>query len=360
MLVEPGELLVGVDDREYQLQLDRARSLLAGDEAQLRQLDVEERNCNDLIEIATNELEIAERERARVLALFESGQAPRRELDVAVQGYEQARRALQTPENDKALLPEKRAARLANRDLHRADAALAQLNVERCRVCAPFRGRLEAVQAEIGQRINIGSQLVALLDPDLIEIPIELPVSLRERVTGGAACRLTLESNRDVAWDGRVARIAPRADEATRTFALFVEVDNTAQQQPLMPGVFLRARIDGPVWRDALVLSRGTVQDNCVYVYDNGLARRKEVRTDRQLLDQAIISGLRPGETVITSNLDALFDGAPVRIQRDEKASLATGASPGDSTSDHGVLQENALDETPVRAHPSSETVPGS
>ena len=339
--VEAGELLVRLDDREYQHRLDRARSLLDADQAQFRYLDVEERNYDRLLEIAQAELEIAERERQRVMTLFESGQAPRRELDVALQGFELARRTLRTLENDKALLPEKRATQLANRDLHRADVALAQLDVERCGIHAPFRGRLEAVEVEVGQRVSVGSRLFALLDPDLIEVPIELPVSLRERVASNAPCRLTLESNRNVAWSGRVARVAPRADETTRTFSLFVEVDNTAQEPPLMPGVFVRAQIDGPIWRDALVVPRGTTQEGHVYIFDNGLARRRAVQTERHLLGHTIISGLDPGALVITSNLDALFDGAPVRVEREDS-------------------DEPRLGESPVHSPPALDTVSGS
>lgn len=324
--VEAGELLVRIDDRQYQRKLDRARSLLAVDEAQLRRLDIEEQNLDRLIEIATTELGIAEREYERVVGLFEAGQAPHREVDVARQDYERARRTLQTLENSKALLPQQRAAQLATRDLHQAEVGLAELEIERCRICAPFRGQLEAVEVEIGERVTVGRRLFALLDPDLIEVPIELPVSLRDRVLRGAACRLTLENNRAVAWSGQVARIAPSADQATRTFATFVEVDNTRQQPPLMPGQFVRAVIDGPTWEGVLIVPRGIILGSVgvgpavrqhVYVCDDGVARRQPVSVERHLLDQAVVRGLEAGDVVITSNLDALFDGAPVRVQPD-------------------------------------------
>jgi len=361
--VDAGELLVRIDDRDYQRQLDRARSLLAGGEAELRRLDVEEKNVDRLIGIATTELEISQREYERVLGLFEAGQAPRRELDVARQGYERARRTLQVLENQKALLPQQRATELAKCDLHRADIALAELSVERCRIRAPFPGRLEAVEVEVGERVSVGTRLLTLLDPDLIEVPIELPVSLRDRVTNGAACRLKLESDREVAWKGQVARIAPSAAPATRTFSLFVEVDNRRQAQPLMPGLFVRAQIDGPTWRDVLIVPRGVIQQEHVYVYDDGLARRRPVSVNRHLFDQAVVDGLRPGEVVITSNLDALFEGAPVRMQavafQDETVAAeagGVGVSPGEQTTG----SEAPVDGAPVEASSALDAVRGS
>lgn len=347
--VDAGELLLRIDDREYQHRLARAHSLLAADQAELQRLVVEEENVDRLIEIATTELEIGQREYERVLGLFEAGQAPRRELDVARQNHERARRTLRVLENQKALLPPQRAVQLATRDLHRADVGLAELDVERCRVGAPFRGRLEAVEVEIGERVSIGTRLVALLDPDLIEVPIELPVSLRDRVADRAACRLRLESNPDATWSGQIVRIAPSAAQATRTFSLFVEVDNTRQQQPLMPGTFVRAQIDGPTWRDVLIVPRGVIQQGHVYVYNGGLALRRAVTISRHLLDRTVVRGLKPGETVITSNLDALFDGAPVRIQQRE-----TVAADPDGDSDEPV------DEAPAQVPPKPDTVRGS
>lgn len=323
-LVEQGELLIRVDRRDYQRQLERARSLLAADQAQLERLEVEVQNVDRLIVITTTELEIAQREHQRVLNLFESEQAPRRELDVARQSYEQARLQLQTLENQKALFPQQRAVLAANRDLRQADARLAELQLERCRIHAPFRGRLQAVEVEIGERVAVGTPLFTVLDPDLIEIPIELPVSCRQRVAVGTNCRLALESDPHATWAGSVARIAPHADTATRTFALFVQVDNTGQgnssegeasaRPPLMPGLFLRARIDGPVHTDALLLPRGVVKNDNVFLYQDGHAHRQPVLIERHLFERVLVGGLDPGQIVITSNLDALYDGAPVRL----------------------------------------------
>lgn len=343
--VESGELLLRIDDREYQRQLDRARSLVAAAEAQLARLGVEEDNLARLIEIATTELEISEREYQRVLGLFEAGQAPRRELDVARQGRERGRRTLQVLENSRAVLPQQQAEQRATRDSHQAEIELAKLQIERCRVGAPFAGRVEAVEVELGERVSPGVRLFGLLDPDLIEVPIELPVSLRNRVHAGSACRLKLESNAEVSWSGQVARIAPSAARATRTFSLFVEIDNTQQKQPLMPGLFVRARIEGPVWQDALVIPRGVIQRDHVFVYDDGLARRRAVKIERHLLDQAVVSGLRAGEVVITSNLDALFDGAAVRLQPggtvatdqvDDATEAPPAGAPTESEAAHG------------------------
>jgi len=168
-------------------------------------------------------------------------------------------------------------------------------------------------------------------------------------VAAGTACHLRLESERDAAWSGQVVRIAPAANQATRTFSLFVEVDNTRQKQPLMPGTFVRAQIDGPVWRDVLVIPRGIIQEGHVFIYERGVAQRRAVTIRRHLLDQAVVRGLNPGETVITSNLDALFDGAPVRIQEGETLVAQPTTKPAAPAG-----------ETPVQAPAKSSAARGS
>lgn len=337
--VAPSMTLLRIDDREYQQQLRRARSLLAADEAELERLEVEGRNLERLIEIADAEIAIAEREYKRVLDLFESEQAPRRELDVAKQAYESARRTLQNLKNEQVLLPKRVAVQQAGRERYAAEVALAELNVERCRIAAPFSGRIETVAVERGERVASGQRLFALLDPRRIEVPIELPVSQRQRVAVGAPCELLIESDTDTRWRGAIARIAPSANEANRTFSIFVEVDNTQQPQPLLPGAFVRARIDGPTLDGVLVIPRGSISEGRVFLFEEGAARPRRVEVVRRLVDEAVITGLSPGDTVITSNLDSLFDGRPVMLQTDRRATGQTDGA-GRGLSDEAAAQE--------------------
>ena len=323
--VSADEVLLRIDAREYEHDRDKARAQLAADEAQLARIVIEEQNTQRLLAIATTELEIAEREYQRVLELFEAQQTARREVDIARQAYEATRRATQTLENTLAVLPQQKAAVEAGRDEHRADLSLAELQLERCVLRAPFDGRVDAVAVDYGERVAPGQRLFAVLDPDLIELPVELPVSAANRVEVGANCTLALDSDPARGWRGRIARIAPSADAMNRTFAAFVEVDNRQQAWPLLPGTFVRAVIDGAVLESVLLVPRGCVLNERVFICEDGIARRMAVRVEQQLFDESVIQGVRPGQIVITSNLDALFDGR--RVQAREALSGAAGSA---------------------------------
>lgn len=311
--VRAGELLVRIDQREFEQRVQAAQSQLRSADAQIETIEIEEASLRRLLDIAAAELAIAEREYTRVLALFETQQAPQRELDIARQSYESARTGVQRLENDLAQIPARRAYQQSQRDLRAAELAMAELDLERCRLAAPFDARIERVDIEAGERVDVGQPLLRLIDPQRVEVPIELPVSLRDRVAIGRPVRIALESNPQLHWDGRVQRISPSASENTRTFSLYIEVENRGGIE-LLPGMFVRATLDGPTLRDAIVVPRGAVQDGRVFVCEDGVARLREVRVDRHLFDQSVVLGLRSGDLVITTNFDALYDGRPVEL----------------------------------------------
>ena len=315
--VRKGQVLLRLDEEEYAQRLASAQSRLEADRAQLAQLEVEGRNLDRLIAIARKELDIAQSDFDRIKALFEDGESHPREHDQYHRVLQQARSAHQVLDNRKALLPSRGAQWEANCRNRQAEVALAQLNLDRCRIAAPFDGRIDEVLVELGERVQLGRELVTLLNPDLIEVPLDLPASVRHRVRTGAACRLLVDSTDEVAWAGLVKRISPTASEATRTFKLYVEINNAEQTQRLVPGFFVRATVDGPTLEDVLIVPRGAIQQNRVFVYNAGEAHLRDVSVVRHLLDRTVVTGLRPGEVVITSNLDTLYEGAAVRLDPD-------------------------------------------
>ncbi|MGE3181396.1 MAG: efflux RND transporter periplasmic adaptor subunit [Phycisphaerae bacterium] len=316
--VAAGHVLLRIDPREFEAQVDRIKSQLAVDEAALRRLAVEEENIARLVATAENERDIAKREYERGLALMERGSSNVREIDQYRMTLEQTRRSLVTFENEAALIPERIKSQAAQVELRRAELAIAALNLERTEISAPIDGRIDRVFAEVGSTVMPGQQLFSMLDPNNIEVPIELPASLQDRVARGANCAVTLASNPSMTWKGRVARIAASADQNTRTFSAFVMVDNREQETQFLPGMFVTAMIEGPELRDVLILPRAVVKGDDVFLYRDGIVQRKPIEIQRILLTNCVVSGLQPGDRVITSNFDAIYDGAAVQLREAE------------------------------------------
>ena len=115
-------------------------------------------------------------------------------------------------------------------------------------------------------------------------------------------------------WTGRVVRVAPDADAASRTIQVFIEVMNSEQQQPLLPGTFVFGWISGPRFENAVVIPRAAVTDNRVYVVDDeNRAQPRNVRIGRRLRSLLLIEeGLNAGDRVILTNLDIVRKGTLV------------------------------------------------
>jgi RND family efflux transporter MFP subunit len=156
----------------------------------------------------------------------------------------------------------------------------------------------------------------------VVEIPLAVTLAESARllpaVESGRRPTVALAASEtsEPQWQGEVVRISPQADEQTRTVQIFVEVDNHRQSTPLLPGTFVHARIEGPVLTDVMVVPRDAVLTGKSFVDVDGRAQRRVVTIDRTLHGLAIVAdGLNVGERVILTNLDVMYDGAPVSRQ---------------------------------------------
>jgi RND family efflux transporter MFP subunit len=242
--------------------------------------------------------------------------------------YQQARRVVLGYEMELAKNEPRKARFRASRQSHEANARLAELNIDHCTIVAPFDGTIQTLSVEAGDHVVPGATLLTLIDPLRVEIPIQLPASVHPQVQIGATCRLTSEGMPGVKWSGSIARIAPSADEASRTFAVYVDVDNRRQVPPLMPGTFVTAEVRGETYVNRLAVPRGAIRNGRVLVAADGVVKVRHVTVERRIAERAVVAGdLRDGDTVILSHLNSLESDAPVRLQ-----TAITGAAGGRQT----------------------------
>ena len=119
-------------------------------------------------------------------------------------------------------------------------------------------------------------------------------------------------------FEGKVSRIAPALDAATRTFSVEITIPNT--QERLRPGMFARAtfhlgEIEGVVVDDVAVQKQAGSSERFVYVIKDGVAEFRFVRDGRRVGSKvSIVEGLEAGEQVATTSFVRLADGKAVEI----------------------------------------------
>ncbi len=153
--------------------------------------------------------------------------------------------------------------------------------------------------------------------------PLRLFVSVNEReapaVRLGQSAVVELDGFPGRSFDGKVVRLSPAFDAATRTLDAEVQLPNPNGE--LRIGMYGRASIVLETHPGALVAPVTAVVINTLgkyaFVIEGDTARRRAVDTGVDGGDWfEITSGLKAGDEIVTAGADALSDGSPVRVSR--------------------------------------------
>jgi membrane fusion protein (multidrug efflux system) len=181
--------------------------------------------------------------------------------------------------------------------------------------------QMSPVYVSFAQSASEITRLRRAMDAGEIVLPAGSPVEVRLLLADGTEYQIP----------GVVNFLDQSVDPTTGTVALRAEFPNP--DSLLLPGEFVRARvIAGQIAKGIAVPQRAvTVGENggSVYVINQkGQAEVRPVTLGTMTGNQWIIdSGLRPGDRVITSNLQKIRPGAPVQPVRAAARPAATGAA---------------------------------
>ena len=187
---------------------------------------------------------------------------------------------------------------------------------------APFAGRLGIRQVDLGQYLTAGTAVVTLqaLDPIYVDFNIQQQALSRMRVGQTVSVHVDAWPGRSFA--ARLASINSRVESVSRMVTVRAELAN--HDHALVPGMFaiVEIAVGQPVAR--LTLPQTAISFNpygdFVYVLKHGagaglVAESRIVTTGAARGDQvAILSGLAPGEQVVTAGALKLRSGAPVVV----------------------------------------------
>ncbi len=173
--VAQGDLLVQLDDQEARINLAQREADVADIEAQVAM--EHQSHAQNLTSLKNEEalVDLAERAVSRESSLKKSNVSSAANMDQARRTLEQQQLSLQT----RKLAITNHTNRLAQLTarLIRAKALrdLAQLDLDRARITAPFDGVITQVQASAGERVRVGDPLVTLYDVHRVEVRAQIP-----------------------------------------------------------------------------------------------------------------------------------------------------------------------------------------
>ena len=208
-----------------------------------------------------------------------------------------------------------------------AEAGVGQIRatIERKTIRAPFAGVLGIRQINLGQYLNAGDAVVPLQSMDPVYVDFSLPQQDVASLKVGAAVRVSAEST-VISNSARITAINSVVDEATRNVQVQATLENPHGR--LRPGMFVEIEASFGQGSSVIALPASAVSyapyGNSVYVVSQikGPGGKPYLGVQQRFVklgagrgDQvSVVSGLEPGEQVVSSGAFKLRSGASIVI----------------------------------------------
>jgi RND family efflux transporter MFP subunit len=210
--------------------------------------------------------------------------------------------------------------------LEQANAALniADRNVERASVRSPINGQVVKRMVSVGEQVDgtAAQPIAEIANLDRVELAANIPAEYLSRVTLNMKAAIATAAYPDRTFEGVVIAIAPAVDSTTNAALARIRIANANRQ--LKVGIFAEARIALAEHANALVVPpSAVVRDDkgaAVYVVTGEDVQRTDVRVGLEKPDAVeILSGLKEGDTVLTSAVHGLGEKAKLAKAEPEK-----------------------------------------
>jgi multidrug efflux system membrane fusion protein len=213
---------------------------------------------------------------------------------------------------------------VAQLEAARAELRRAELDLEHRDIRAPFPGALQDRAVEVGDYVSEGDPIGTFVDDRTLVVVGAVAEQFASALREGAAARARLATGERV--QGTIRYVAPVADQATRTFTIELEIDNSADRLPA--GV--TAEIDLPL---GTVLAH-RISPALLTLDDQGELGVKTVGSDgrvefhgadiaRSSSDGVWLAGLPNPARIITAGQGFVAAGALVRVNEHAGTALA-------------------------------------
>ncbi|MEM7622137.1 MAG: HlyD family efflux transporter periplasmic adaptor subunit [Planctomycetota bacterium] len=269
--VNRGDLLIRIDPTVFESRRDSVLRQIDALLADRSAIETEQTSLREQVTLTEEQIDATRRDLERAREAFTMGSGSQSEIDQRLQSLQRELVALEALRERLARIPARQASLDAQTASRRADLRLAEYDLERTEVRAPFAGTLQSVSPEPGEFIREGATVARVVDLSRIEIPVILPVSAAPTLAPGDTAVLRPDGPARSAWRGQIARVAPEADASLRSITVFVEVEQDAaalagSADLLKPGTFLTAEILSSRVEPALVIPRRVISIDRVLV----------------------------------------------------------------------------------------------
>ncbi|MGL3106898.1 HlyD family secretion protein [Bradyrhizobium sp. BR 1432] len=244
--VKAGQPLAKIDDRDFKAALDQARADVGAGEASVRNIDAQLELQQPIIAQSTADataadanLKFAQEERARYDDLMKSGSGTiqrAQQADAALRAstaqLQHAKSGLLAAQRKVDVLTTQRAQATAQLERARAVAQQAALNLSYTEITAPVDGTVGARSLRVGQYVQAGTQLMAVVPLDAVYVVANFKETQLTHMRPGQPVELRVDSFRSQPLRGHIDSLSPASglefallppDNATGNFTKIVQ-----------------------------------------------------------------------------------------------------------------------------------------
>jgi membrane fusion protein, multidrug efflux system len=224
-----------------------------------------------------------------------------------------------------------------------ANVAEIHATIERKTIRAPFSGILGIRKVNLGQYLAAGEAVVPLQSLNPIYVDVGLPQQVLGQIAVGRLLRVTSEDLPGRVFTGRITALDSVVDQATRNVQVQATLSNP--EGKLRPGMFVQVQVGLGTSRPVIALPASAISyapygDSVFIITDLKDQQGRTYRGVRQQFvkiegsqgDQvAVVSGVNPGDEVVSSGVFKLRNGAAVQVNNKVQPENNPAPKPEDS-----------------------------
>jgi len=220
-----------------------------------------------------------------------------------------------------------------------------QALIARKTIAAPFDGIAGIRQVDLGQYLNVGSTIAPLQSLDPIYVEFSIPQQDIDQVVLGKKVRIRADGIDGHEFEGAITAIDSKVDEATRNITIQGTVENP--DHLLRPGMYVNVDVLLPEQQGVVAIPSTAIEyapyGDSVFIIHAAAAPGPDGKIGKEVVQQfvklgptrgdqvAVLSGVKPGDEVVTSGVFKLRSHAAVLINNSVQPEDSANPNPPDT-----------------------------
>ena len=322
-IVKEGDLILAIDEFDFQAVLDEKRAQLREARAKLGELEARYRGNQESLGWDRQVLDLLQRDYDRTEKLRLGGNVSEKLLDTARMALMNQRR---TVVNDQTNIATE-ASRLEQQRaiIKRLEISVYQADhdLKETKLTAPFDGFLYAIAAAKGKRLSINDRVATLVDANRLDVRVHLSNQQFGRLIAAGE---SLEGRTvHVAWQvgeqrfdyGAVLdRVGARIDATTGGVELFARINSGGIGGRLRPGAFVDVRLPEQHYRNVVIVPETAVHGDSIFtIVDQRLQARAIEVVARDGISVLLRGNVEDGDKIVTTRFPEIAPGLKVEVR---------------------------------------------